>query len=294
MMNLFFVFNPKAGKEKIKSKLGDIIELFSMEGNKITVAATTKRGDATEVVKNLPDGYDRVICSGGDGTLDEVVMGMKERKNKLPIGYIPAGSTNDFASSVGIPSRINDAAKVAIGDKLIKCDVGEFNDKSFIYVAAFGAFTEVSYETPQDLKNKLGHAAYVIMALKHLIEIKSYKMRIETEHMTIEDEFIYGMITNSDSIGGIKNITGKNINLCDGLFEVTLIRKPKLATDLNSVMVALMDRDYTSKDLYYFKADKLKITCDEEVPWTLDGEFGGNEKEVVIENIKEALELAVK
>jgi len=161
-------------------------------------------------------------------------------------------------------------------------------------VAAFGAFTEVSYETPQDLKNKLGHAAYVIMALKHLIEIKSYKMRIETEHMTIEDEFIYGMITNSDSIGGIKNITGKNINLCDGLFEVTLIRKPKLATDLNSVMVALMDRDYTSKDLYYFKADKLKITCEEEVPWTLDGEFGGNEKEVVIENIKEALELAVK
>ncbi|MBP5599493.1 MAG: YegS/Rv2252/BmrU family lipid kinase [Lachnospiraceae bacterium] len=294
MMNLFFVFNPKAGKEKIKSKLGDIIELFSMEGNKITVAATTKRGDATEMVKNLPDEYDRVICAGGDGTLDEVVMGMKLRKNKLPIGYIPAGSTNDFASSVGIPSRINDAAKVAIGDKLIKCDVGVFNDKSFIYVAAFGAFTEVSYETPQELKNRLGHAAYVIMALKHLIEIKSYKMRIETEHMTIEDEFIYGMITNSDSIGGIKNITGKNINLCDGLFEVTLIRKPKLATDLNSVMVALMDRDYNSKDLYYFKADKLKITCEEEVPWTLDGEFGGNEKEVIIENIQEALELAVK
>lgn len=293
-MNLFFVFNPKAGKEKIKGKLGDIIELFSMEGNRITIAATTKRGDATEWVKNLEDGYDRVICSGGDGTLDEVVCGMSERKKKLPIGYIPAGSTNDFAASLGIPSGMMNAAKVAIGNNLFKCDVGDFNGKSFVYVAAFGAFTEVSYETPQDIKNRLGHAAYLVEALKRVTEIKPFHMHIETDHMTIDDSFIYGMITNSDSVGGIKKITGSNVSLNDGYFEVTLIREPKGPVELNAVIAALLDRDLTAKDLYYFKTDKITFKADENVPWTLDGEYGGNDKTVVIENKKEALEIAIK
>lgn len=293
-MRLFFVFNPKSGKEKIKSKLGDIIELFSVQGHEITIAATTKRGDATELVEKLPEGYDRVICSGGDGTLDEVVEGMAKRENKLPIGYIPAGSTNDFASSVGIPSRMLDAAKVAIGENLLKCDVGDFNGRSFIYVAAFGAFTEVSYGTPQELKNRLGHAAYLIEALKHVTEIKPYHMRVETENMTIDDDFLYGMITNSDSVGGIKNITGPNVNLSDGLFEVTLVRKPKNTVELNGAIAALMSRDLSSKDLYCFKADKITFTCDKEVPWTLDGEFGGDEKTVCIENRKQEMTLSVK
>lgn len=293
-MKLFFVFNPKAGQEKIKHKLGDIIELFSMEGHEITVAATTKRGDATEWVANLPDGYDRVICSGGDGTLDEVVEGMARRKEKLPIGYIPAGSTNDFASSVGIPARVMDAAKVSVGSNLFSVDVGDYNGRSFIYVAAFGAFTEVSYETPQDLKNRLGHAAYLIEALKHLPEIRPYHMHVETDHMTIDDDFILGMITNSDSVGGIKNITGKNIHLNDGLFEVTLIRKPKNTVELNSAIAALMNHELSSKALYCFKTEEIKFSASEEVPWTLDGEFGGNDKEVVIKNRAQELVLSIK
>jgi len=293
-MNLFFVFNPRSGQERIKSKLGDIIELFSIAGHKVTVAATTKRGDATEWVENLEDGYDRVICAGGDGTLDEVVEGMSRREKKLPIGYIPAGSTNDFAGSVGIPSRISEAAKVAIGDTLFKSDVGKYNGKSFVYVAAFGAFTEVSYETPQDLKNRLGHAAYLIEALHHLPEIKPCHMHIETEHMTIDDDFILGMITNSDSVGGIKKITGTNVNLNDGLFEVTLIKNPKNTIELNAAIAALMNRDLTSRNLYCFKTDKITFKSDVAVPWTLDGEFGGEDKEVVIENVKEQLEIAVK
>jgi len=293
-MRLFFVFNPKAGQEKIKHKLGDIIELFSMEGHEITVAATTKRGDATEWVANLPEGYDRVICSGGDGTLDEVVEGMARREEKLPIGYIPAGSTNDFASSVGIPSRVMDAARVSIGDNLFNVDVGDYNGRSFIYVAAFGAFTEVSYETPQDLKNRLGHAAYLIEALKHLPEIRPYHMHVETDHMTIDDDFILGMITNSDSVGGIKNITGKNIHLNDGLFEVTLIRKPKNTVELNGAIAALMNHDLSSKALYCFKTEEIKFSASEEVPWTLDGEFGGNDKNVVIKNRTQELVLSIK
>lgn len=293
-MKLFFVFNPKAGQEKIKHKLGDIIELFSMEGHEITVAATTKRGDATELVANLPEGYDRVICSGGDGTLDEVVEGMSKRKNRLPIGYIPAGSTNDFASSVGIPSRTMDAAKVSIGPKIMNVDVGDYNGRSFIYVAAFGAFTEVSYATPQDLKNRLGHAAYIIEAMKHLPEIHPYHMHVETDHMTIDDDFIYGMITNSDSVGGIKNITGKNIDLNDGLFEVTLIRKPKNTIELNGAIAALMNHDLSAKALYCFKAEQIKFISEVEVPWTLDGEFGGNDKEVIIKNRNHEMALCVK
>lgn len=293
-MKLFFVFNPKAGQERIKSKLGDIIELFSVAGHTTTVRATTKRGDACEWVRDLEEGYDRVICAGGDGTLDEVVEGMSQRKNKLPIGYIPAGSTNDFAQSLGIPSRILEAAKVAIGDNLFKSDVGRYNGKSFVYVAAFGAFTEVSYATPQDLKNKFGHAAYIMEALKSVSEIRPYHMHVETEHLTIDDDFLLGMITNSASVGGIKRITGDNVDLSDGLFEVTLIRNPKLKIELNGVAAALMNRDLTSKDLYVFKTDKIKVTCEEDVPWTLDGEFGGNDKCVEIVNIHEGLEIAVK
>ncbi len=293
-MNLFFVFNPKAGKEKIKSELGNIIELFSVEGHKITVAATTKRGDATEWVEKLEEGYDRVICSGGDGTLDEVVYGMMKRKNPIPIGYIPAGSTNDFAASVGIPNGMMNAAKTAISDKTFKCDVGMFNKKTFVYVAAFGAFTEVSYATPQDKKNRLGHAAYLVEALRHVTEIKPFHMHIETDHMTIDDFFIYGMITNSDSVGGIKKITGSNVSLNDGYFEVTLVREPKSPVEMNAVIAALLNRELTAKDLYYFKADKISFTSEKDVPWTLDGEYGGSDKVVEIVNKKEAMEIAVK
>lgn len=294
-MKIFFVFNPKAGQEKIKKRLGEIIELFSVRGCKITVAATTKRGDAREWVMQLPDNeYDRVICAGGDGTLDEVVQGMMERKEKLPIGYIPAGSTNDFAKSLGLPVRLMDAVETAISDNLFSCDIGKFNDKAFVYVAAFGAFTEVSYGTPQDVKNLLGHTAYVLEGIKHVSEIKSVRMHVESGNMVIDDEFLFGMITNSDSIGGFKNITGKNIVLNDGLFEVTLIRKPTNAFELNQAIAGLMNRELAAKGLYYFKTDSVSFTSEEGVSWTLDGEFGGTVTKVNIQNHNKALQFAVK
>ena len=293
-MNIFFVFNPKAGKGKIKSKLGDIIELFSMEENNITIAATKKRGDAARMVKELGDGYDRVICAGGDGTLDEVVWGMSLREKKIPIGYIPGGSTNDFAFSAGIPSDIIEAAKVAAAGKVKAFDVGGFNKKSFVYIAAFGAFTAVSYETPQDLKNVFGHSAYILEAITRLGDIKPYHMHIETDDLTINDDFLYGMITNSGSVGGIKNITGKNVNLSDGLFEVTLVRKPANPLDINVVLAALLNRDITCKDLYCFKTSHIVFSSDDKIPWTLDGEFGGSVKKAEITNYKHGLKLVVK
>ena len=293
-MKLFFVFNPKAGQVKIKQRLGDIIELFSVKGHMVTVRATTKRGDATELVKNLEDGYDRVICAGGDGTLDEVVEGMARREHKLPIGYIPAGSTNDYASSLGIPTSVLDAARVAVGPHIFSSDVGDYNGKSFVYVAAFGAFTEVSYATPQDLKNRLGHGAYIVTALKYLTDIKPYHMKVYANGKTIEGDFIYGMVTNSNSVGGVKNITGPDITLNDGLFEVTLVSNPKNPVELNSIISAIMNRNLTSKNLYSFKISEIEFEADEEVPWTIDGEFAGNDKIVKIKNRKQELMLSVK
>ncbi len=293
-MKLFFVFNPKAGQVKIKQRLGDIIELFSVKNHTVTVRATTKRGDATELIRKLEDGYDRVICAGGDGTLDEVVEGMAQREHKLPIGYIPAGSTNDYASSLGIPTSVLDAARVAIGPHIFSSDVGDYNGKSFVYVAAFGAFTEVSYATPQDLKNRLGHGAYIVTALKYLADIKPYHMKVYANGNVIESEFIYGMVTNSNSVGGVKNITGPDITLNDGLFEVTLVTNPKNPAELNSIISALMNRNLTSKNLYSFKISEIEFEADEEVPWTIDGEFAGNDRIVKIKNRKQELMLSVK
>lgn len=293
-MKLFFVFNPKSGKGQMKNRLGDIIELFSVEGHDITVRATTARGDATNLVENLPDGYDRVICAGGDGTLDEVIEGMAKRKNKISIGYIPAGSTNDFAVSLGLPTRTMDAARAALSEKTFFSDMGLFNDKTFVYVAAFGLFTDVSYETPQDLKNRLGHSAYILEGIKKLNEIKSYKVHVETDTMKIDDEFLYGMVTNSESVGGFKKITGENVQLNDGLFEVTLFRKPQNPIEVNEIINALMLRDLHTHMIYSFKTAKVSFTSAEIMPWTLDGEFGGDEKEVTVMNRNKAFEIAVK
>lgn len=292
-MKLLFIFNPRAGKGTIKNRLGDIIELFSSLKHVTTVLATGGPGDATEFVKQAK-GYDRVICAGGDGTLDEVVKGCYERGDKLPIGYIPAGSTNDFAVSLGIPVRVMDAARTAVSKTLYDCDMGLFNSRPFVYVAAFGAFTEVSYETPQDVKNVLGHAAYVMEAIRRLGDIKSTRVKVKADGIDRDDDFIYGMITNSSSVGGIKNITGAAVDLSDGLFEVTLVRNPRNPADMNAIITGLMNRDYSTDMLCSFKASKISFDFNEPVSWTLDGEFGGREKRVEIENLKGEFRIAVK
>lgn len=294
-MNIFFVFNLKAGKGMVKRNLPDIIDIICRAGHNLTVHATQFQGDAMVAVKNIPEKhYDRVLCAGGDGTLDEVVAGMLDREEKLPIGYIPAGSTNDFAVSLGLPKQMKSAAGVAIGNTHFRCDVGCFNEKSFVYIAAFGLFTEVSYETPQDVKNVLGHTAYLLEGIKSLQSVKSYKMKVTWDEGVIEDEFIYGMITNSDSVGGFKNLTGKEVDLSDGLFEVTLVSKPANPIEFNEILYAFLNRDYSSKGLKSFKTSRIKFESIVPVSWTLDGEYGGTVMNAVIENKHEALDIIVK
>ena len=291
---MLFVFNPKAGKGKIKTHLLDIVDIFSSHDYEIIIRSTQAPRDAYEKAKEYANSVDMIVCSGGDGTLDEVVTGIMEAESNVPIGYIPAGSTNDFANSLFMPKNMTKVAEMIMEEELYHCDIGRFNQKTFAYVAAFGLFTDVSYETDQDLKNVLGHVAYVLEGVKRLFDIKSYHMKVTSDEVQAEDDFIVGMITNSRSVGGFKNLTGKNVDMNDGLFEVTLIAHPKNPLQLQEIITALVMAEDNTDLIYSFKTKKLTIESDEEVPWTLDGEFGGDHSYVDIENRHKALNLYLK
>lgn len=291
---LLFIYNPKAGKAKIKNKLADILDIFARAEYEITVFPTQGQGDARHLMECRSKDYDLVVCSGGDGTLDETVTGMVESGFKTPIGYIPAGSTNDFGGSLSLPKNMLKAAEIIVEGKSFPCDIGAFNEDVFVYIAAFGLFTEVSYETDQDAKNMLGHMAYLLEGMKRLSSIKSFPMRISYEDKIIVDDFIFGMITNSISVGGFKNITGKNVKLDDGVFEVTLIKRPKNPIELNNIIVSLLNHDVDTGVMYCFRTASLVLESTEPVAWTLDGENGGSHKSVRIENICRGMEIRVK
>ena len=293
MKKLLFVVNGHSGKGQIKNKLLDIIDIMIKEGYHVQVHTTQEREDATKVVREQAKYYDLVVCSGGDGTLDEAVTGMMQSEVRTPLGYIPAGSTNDFANSLEIPKDMIQAAKTAVLGVPFSCDVGEFNGDYFIYVAAFGIFTDVSYATSQELKNALGHVAYILEGAKRLHTIKSYHMRVEYDGNEIEGDFLLGMITNSTSVGGFKNMTGKDVKLDDGMFEVTLIHKPKNIIELNTIIASLTNLKDETDLIDSFRADSVKFYSEDEIPWTLDGEFGGDHKEVQIKDHCKAVDIMI-
>lgn len=291
MKNLLFIYNPHSGKGMIKENLSDIIDCFVKNGYQVGVYPTQERLDAKEQVIHAAYQYDMVVCSGGDGTLNEVISGLMELPHKPVLGYIPAGSTNDFAQSIRLPKSFLEAADVAVNGMPIYVDIGSFGKKNFVYIAAFGAFTDVSYMTPQEMKNLLGHSAYLIDAVTKLTSLRTYHMTVTYDDNTIEDDFLYGMITNSISVGGFKGITGKNIVLDDGLFEVMLIKQPKNPLDLNVVLGALIGMDVKTDSIVNVKASRIVINAAEKVPWVLDGEYGGSPKKVKIVNNKRAVKI---
>lgn len=291
---LLFVYNPKAGKAQIRLKLADILDVFAAADYEITAAPTRGRGDARNIVRERSEEYELVVCSGGDGTLDEAVTGMMQSGFRTPIGYIPAGSTNDFGGSLALPKNMVRAAETAVHGTNFPCDIGSFNKDVFVYIAAFGLFTEVSYETAQDVKNVLGHMAYLLEGMKRLSSIRSYQMKVTHDGETVEDDFIFGMVTNSVSVGGFKNITGKNVKLDDGVFEVTLIKRPKNPMELNSIMVSLLNRDIDSSYMYCFRTAALTLESGEPVAWTRDGENGGSHTHVEIKNLCKGIDIRVK
>lgn len=293
MKKLLFVFNPFSGKALIKNHLYEIVDIMTKAGYEVTIYPTQCANDAREKMEKEAAGYDLVVCSGGDGTLDETVTGLMNCGKRIPLGYIPAGSTNDFATSLGIPKEMTQAAHVAVNGTSFPCDVGYFNGDYFVYVAAFGLFTEVSYKTSQEWKNVLGHAAYILEGIKSLHEIPAFRMQVEVEGCCIQDEFIYGMITNSTSVGGFKGMTGSDVELDDGVFEVTLIKKPKNPRELNEIIASLANLTDDTDMIYSFKTAHVKFTAKKEIPWTLDGEYGGDHIEVEIKNLKQAIDIQV-
>lgn len=295
---LIFIYNPVSGKGKIQSKLAAIIEIFIKHKYIVEVKPTQKSGDARDFVVNLEsENYDLIVCAGGDGTLDEVVNGMMSRdiNDRLPIGYIPLGSTNDFASSLYISKKPTVAAHNAIEGYPFKCDIGKIADINFVYVAAFGAFTAVSYETGQNLKNILGHFAYILQGAKSIIDIKAYNMRFDIDGEIIEDKFIFGMITNSRSVGGFKGIINNadKVAFDDGVFEITLIKKPKTLIGVNAIIASLLGKNVKSKYVINKVARKVSIVSDEEISWTVDGENGGNYKEATVECLQRQVRIKI-
>lgn len=289
MKKLLFIYNAKSGTAGIVKKLAAIIDIFIKNGYYVDAYQTQSALDAKNQIIERGNQFDLVVCSGGDGTLNEVASGLMQLEERPIIGYIPSGSTNDFAGSIGLEKDMLKNAEIAVSGKPYKVDIGTFNDKNFVYIAAFGIFTEVSYSTSQKLKNVLGHQAYVVEGIKSLPSVRSYRMRFEYDGNVIEDDFIYGMVSNSNSAGGFKSIIGDDVVLDDGLYEVTLVKKPHNPIELASIAQALLNKKKTSEYIYSFKVSEIKAYSDEEIAWTVDGENGGMHREVTIRNNPNAI-----
>ncbi|MCR4892264.1 MAG: diacylglycerol kinase family lipid kinase [Lachnospiraceae bacterium] len=290
---LYFIYNPNAGKHRLRDSLLPIIDIFVKAGYEVTIRPTQEKGDAEKTVLDLGDDYSLVVCAGGDGTLDEVVSGMLRRKKGIPIGFIPAGSTNDFAGSLCIPRNLLKAAKTAVNGFSFTCDVGCFNQRNFVYVAGFGVIADVSYATNQGLKNVLGYPAYIIQGLMSIPKIRPYRLRIEYDDTVIEDDFALGFISNSLSVGGFKNITGTEVVLDDGLFEVTLVKMPANVQNIHELAVTLFNGPKDTGFVRHFQTGKLKVISEKRISWTLDGEFGGKHREVILSNSQRAMQIVI-
>ena len=293
MNRLLFIFNPTSGTGQVKAALAPVLDVFTKAGWITTSYPTQCKGDATRVARELSPQFDRVICAGGDGTLSEVVSGLTEVKDPPPLGYIPFGSTNDCATTLHLPRKPREAALVAAGTGVpVPIDIGRLNGKPFIYVAAFGAFTKVAYDTPQDLKNTFGHLAYIFAGIASLPTIAPYRMKVAYDGKTLEDEFYFGMVSSSQSIGGIRPPTANRVVLDDGLFEVLLVKKPLNLADFTDGVQALANPSAErSGALVQFQASQLTFTCEQPIPWTVDGEFGGSQTVSRAENCQKALNI---
>lgn len=293
MKKLLFIINPKAGKTAIKNDFFDIMLAFSDSDYDITPYFTKGPEDAERKVIEDGANYDLIVCAGGDGTLENTVCGyMNMGENKVPIGYIPVGTTNDFARSHKISRRPLEAARQIIEGKLTQIDVGRFDDKYFIYIAAFGIFTDISYTTKQSLKKIMGHSAYILEGIKNIANFKSYKIRGEFDGALLTGSYIFGMVTNSMSVAGFKIRGSKHVAMDDGKFDCLFIRTPKNPAELQSIITAILTNEIEGNEMFFeFKATRVKIECEEAIPWTIDGEFGGDKKDVVISNEQKAIKI---
>ncbi len=284
--------NPTSGKLKAKSNLFDVISVLNRENFQTTVQITQGKGHAIQATKDAyAAGFDLVICCGGDGTLNETITGMMEARKKLPLGYIPAGSTNDFANSMGISTNPTEAAEQIAKLSPVPVDIGQFDaNRYFAYIASFGIFTSVSYNTPQATKNVLGHLAYILEGVKDLTNIQSHHVIAETKTKRYEGDYIFGAVCNTTSVAGIVKIAPDLVATNDGLFEVILIKMPKNPAELHKIVIGLTFSDFSDEIFEFFKTDEVRFSTNPDLSWTLDGEFASVEKGTpVIKNLHQAI-----
>lgn len=295
---LLFILNPRAGTMQASKNLSDILQIFSDAGCLTSVLVTTKSGDAREFAHRYANEYDVVACAGGDGTYNEMIDGVISSGAKCKVGYIPAGSTNDFGSSIGLSKNIIKAAKAIANDESITLDVGSFNGRYFSYVASFGAFTSTSYSVPQNLKNILGHTAYVLQGIKDIVNIKSQHVKVITDEglpteRVIEEDLVFGAVCNATSVGGVLKLDSFRVDMNDGLMEVLLIKSPKNLLDVNSIARSLLANDLDTKDIAFYSAKTVRFEMSSDVPWTLDGEYKEGESDIKIETVVDAVNILV-
>ena len=288
---LLLIVNPVAGMMKTKTTLFNITNTFCKEGYFVTTQITQHRGHATELVIKYGASFDIIVCCGGDGTLNEVIEGLLKADINTPLGYIPSGSTNDFANTLQLSSKPTQAASDIITGSEYKLDIGLFGERYFSYIASFGAFTAASYKTAQEVKNTIGHMAYILEGIRELPTIQPYHVTFATEDKVYDGDYIFGSITNSTSVAGLVKLRGDLVDLCDGLFEVILVKNPQNIAQLNKIISSIVTSDFNNEMFEFFKASKLSIVSAESLSWTLDGEHVPDVSRVKISNIPGAVTL---
>ena len=291
---MLFIMNPVSGQKKANRVLTDILTVFCEAGFDVTTVMTTGTGSATQAAIRLGGEADLVVCCGGDGTLNETVTGVLRGGWTCPIGYIPAGTTNDFANSMKLSLNPVEAAVDIVNGQPVRYDVGRFGSRYFSYVASFGAFTRASYQIPQNIKNALGHTAYVLGGISELSQIRKEHIRAEIDGQLVEDDFLFGAICNSTSIGGILTLDPKQVDMGDGRFEIMLVRKPQSLEELSECIQAVQSQHYDCEMITFRSARHIRIWADPEMPWTLDGEREDGHAEVEVENLHQAVALMVR
>lgn len=288
---LLFILNPKAGMNRPYGPLLDVLELLSRGGYDLLVRNTKRAGEATDFVVKHGQTVDMVVCCGGDGTLNETISGLMQLEQRPILGYLPRGSTNDFATSMGIPQDPIEATKAMLEKQVKAVDVGLWNGRSFVYVACFGAFTKSSYAAPQAMKNALGHFAYILEGIKDISSLRGYKIKVTADGETLDGEYLFGAICNSTSIGGLMRLSSAQVALDDGLFELLLIPSPQSVADLQAVVRALLTQSYDSPGLVFRHVSQVRLETATDLHWALDGEFAASRPVVEIVNHHQAIEI---
>lgn len=291
MKKLLFIVNPRAGKTKSRTPLFDAVARFSKAGYLVNVFVTEGSGDATRVAAEMGGDYDLVVCAGGDGTLNETLSGLMTLEKRPQLGYLPNGSTNDFAASLHLSSYPVTAACAIIEGKPFRLDIGQHNDRYFAYVASFGAFTRTSYSASQAAKNALGHLAYILEGIGDLDSLRPYNCRVEADGEVFEGDFIFGGICNSTSLGGLVKLDPARVQMDDGKFELLLLRMPKTVIDLNNLITGITRMEYDQPGVIFRHISSITLTTDDDIPWSLDGEYAPSAPRVEIRNLSGAVEL---